>query len=136
MILFLKELYLVGFVLLFRAVKQGSITKRAGRAVAVIAVVEWFLLLEILTQSEMFFNKRFDLPKIAILFFMFALFLINQYFLFMRRLGLNFEKEFNNLKQARRIALTLSWIGLVVIIVAFFFYTASIHRSWLAQRHS
>jgi hypothetical protein len=77
MIQLLKEVYLTGFAIIFRLSRAKDIAYKAGGAVVVIAVVEWFALLGISGYVEKFLDKSFlsisSRPIVFITFF--ALFL-------------------------------------------------------------
>ncbi|MGA7593752.1 MAG: hypothetical protein WCA64_01035, partial [Gallionella sp.] len=79
---FLKELYLTGFVLIFRSSRASG--KTAG-AVTIVALVEWLILAGISSWIDIFIGTRFLLSnanslaiyKLVLLLFFFALYLAN-----------------------------------------------------------
>ncbi|MGA2028627.1 MAG: hypothetical protein ABSG87_00935 [Verrucomicrobiota bacterium] len=133
MIQFFKEVYLAGFVIIFKGSRARKITYGAGSAIAAITLIEWLVLIGISGYIEMFLNKKllfyFSKPVVIIAFF--ALFLMNQYVLFIRGHGIKFAREFDSLKKSRRILLIVSWAVMVVVIIVFFIFSAIAHRHFI-----
>jgi hypothetical protein len=129
MIRLFKELYLTGFTLLFR-IPGGTHLTKVGQSIAVLTLIEWLFLAGISSWIDMFIGKRllmnFTKPVIVIAFF--ALFLANQYFLFIRGHGIKFEHEFTHLKKSKRVFLQISCVLLVLATIAFFICSRLAYR--------
>ena len=85
-----------------------DIAYRSGGAIGFVTLIESLFLIGIDNCIEMFLNKKIILSKPAVWLALFALFLINVYFLFFRGYGTKFEREFDNIKKSRRILLVVS----------------------------
>ena len=133
MVQFFKQLYLTGFVLVFKSSRASG---RTAGAVTLVALIEWLIIAGISSWIDIFIGTRFLLgnvnslafSKIAILFLFFALYLANCHILVTRGHGIKFEHEFNNLKKSRKISLVASSCGLIVAAVAFFLYSRFAYR--------
>jgi hypothetical protein len=133
MIRFLKDLYLTGFTVLFRIRPRGKISTRAGRAIGGVTLIEWFILVGISSCIEMLLGKRFlfYFSKPVIVSAFFALFLVNQYVLYIRGHGIKFDREFNNLGKSRKIVLVTSCAVLLVATIALSIYSGLAHRRFI-----
>lgn len=131
MIRFLKEIYLTGFTIVFKISRARKITYRAGGAITIITLIEWFNLLNISSCIEMFIGKQFS-PRLfepEVLLAFLALGFLNSYVLFIRGHGIKFEREFENLKKSRRICLVASCVVVLLATILFSIYsTSAYHR--------
>jgi len=130
---FLKEIYLTGFAIIFRISRAKDIAYRAGAAIIILTLIEWFNLVNISLCVEMLVGKKllpqFSKPEVLIAGF--ALFLINQYILFTRGHGIKFEREFDHLKKSRKILLVTSCVVLLLATIAFSIYSTSAYHRFL-----
>ena len=134
MIRLIKEIYLTGFSIIFRASRARKITHKAGSAIALLTLIDWMVLLGIAYCIEMCFLKQplfshFSKAEIIIAFL--ALALANQYILWSRGHGIKFEREFNSLKRSKRILLLVSFGVLTVAAVAFCIWSTIVHRRFI-----
>jgi hypothetical protein len=137
MVRFFKELYLTGFTILFRMSRARDITYKVGGAIGVITVIEWFILIGISGCVGMFLGKK-TLPNLAkptILISFFALFLANQYILFMRGHGMKFEREFDKLEKSRKILLKVSCAVLSLSAIVFFIWSGIAYRHFIGIKN-
>jgi uncharacterized membrane protein YidH (DUF202 family) len=131
MIRFFKEVYLTGYVIIFRISRVKDIAYKAGAAIGFVTLIESLFLIGIDNCIEMFLNKKVILSKPAVWLALFALFLINVYFLFFRRYGTKFEREFDNIKKSRRIILVVSCVVVVVAVIVFCIFSSIAYRRFL-----
>ena|SRR5579859_3112793 len=129
LIRFFKEVYLTGYVVIFKMGRVKDLAFRAGGAIGIVTLIEWLFLIGISDCIEMFFKTKFILSKPAVYLTLFALFLINEYILFLRGHGTKFEREFDSLSKSRKSLLVTSCVVMLVVIVAFSF------GSMIAYRH-
>jgi hypothetical protein len=131
MIQFFKELYLTGFAIFFRLSWQKDIAYKAGSAVAVITVVEWFFLEGLRGYADIYLNKKVIFSKSVVLIAFIALYSVNGYFLFFRKHGIKFAHEFDSLKKSRRILLVVSFAVLSVAAIVFGICAVIAHRRFI-----
>ncbi|MGD0351701.1 MAG: hypothetical protein ABSB84_15505 [Verrucomicrobiota bacterium] len=131
MIQFIKEVYLTGFAIIFRRARVKQIGYKAGSAIAILTLVEWLILVGISGYVEMFLGKRFLLSKPAVIIAFFALFLMNEYVLFVRGHGIKFAHEFDSLEKSRRIVLVVSCAVVVVVAIVFFIFSTIAHSHFI-----
>jgi hypothetical protein len=130
MIRFFQEIYLTGFVVTFRVSRARNIVYKAGGAIAAITVIEWFILVGILGCIGMFLGTKvlIYVPKPLILIAYFALFFLNQYILFIRRYGIEYEREFDRLDKSRKTLLKASCAILALGAIVFFIWSGIAYR--------
>ncbi len=135
MIRFLKEVYLTGFTIVFKLSRAKKITYRAGGAMTIITLIESFNLTNILSWIDIFAGKqivpRLSEPEILLAFLVLGY--LNLYVLitcgFTFGHGLQFEREFDNLKKSRKILLVTSCVVLLLATIVFSIYsTLAYHR--------
>jgi hypothetical protein len=134
MIRFVKEVYFTGFAIFFKIPWPKDIDFKAGRAIAGITVIEWFILLGVEWHIEMFLNTKFAFSGIVVIIAFFALFFANQYFLTIRRDGIKFAGEFDSLKKTKRIFLVGSFAVFSVAAIVFGICSAIAHRHFIGAR--
>jgi hypothetical protein len=130
LIQFLKEIYLTGFAIIFNASRVRKISYKAGGATNFVAVIEWFVLLGIFGFIEIFLNIKIPLSKLTVLIAYFALFFINDYFLNVRGYGIKFAHEFEGFEKSKKKRLILSFVITGLVAIAFFIFSAIIHRRY------
>jgi hypothetical protein len=128
MIRFAKEIYLTGFVIIFRLSRVKDIAYKAGGAIGAITVVEWFALEGLRADIDTFLNRNTIFSKPVVYAAFFALFLMNGYVLFFRGHGIKFAREFESMRKARRIVLVVSCAVLSVAAIVFGICSAIVHR--------
>ncbi len=138
MIQFIKDLYLTGFVLLYRLrPSQKSIT-RAVRAVSVLTLIEWLILAGIASLIDISIGSRFLLSsvnsrlssKLIIIALLFALYFVNYRVLAVRGHGVNFVHKFDNMKKTRRILLISGFCALALFTIVFFVCTRLAYQNF------
>jgi hypothetical protein len=128
---FFKELYLTGFIIIFKVSRAKNIAYKAGGAIGFITVIEWLILLGISSYMEMFVGKMFLFSKPVILIAFLALFFLNQYILFIRGYGIKFEREFDKLEKSRKILLIVSCAILALSAIVFFVWSSIAYRHFI-----
>lgn len=121
MVRFLKEIYLVGFTLGYKASsKSWSPSLNAGKGVAGVTIFEVLILMTIEGWVEMFFGTRFSFNTSpwAIRVAAVALYFANYYVLVVRGYGIKFEHEFNDLSKSRKIFLLVSCVLMFLTAIA------------------
>lgn len=134
MIRFLKEVYLTIFVVIVKVpARPGNTFGKIGSAIAAITLIEWFNFVNILSSAEMLVGKKFlfyySKPVVLIAFV--GLFFTNQYIPFVRKHGIKFEKEFDNLKRPRKILLISSCAVLLLATIIFSVCSTVAHRRFI-----
>jgi len=127
MIRFFKELYLTGFIILYK-IPGKTLSSRSGTSVTAIAVVEWLFLAGVSSWIDICTGKRFLLSdanslafsKLVIVVVFIALGFVNYRILVTRGHGIKFERKFDNLQKSKKIILVTSCCGLVLATIAFF----------------
>ncbi len=131
MIQFLKEVYLTGFAIIFRRARVKQVGYKAGSAIAILTLVEWLILIGTSGYVEMFLGKKLLLSKPAVLVAFFALFLVNEYVLFVRGHGIKFAHEFDSLKKTKRITLVVSCAVVTVAAIVFFICSSIAYQRFI-----
>ena len=125
----LKEFYLTMFVIFY---KVGRWTPRinVGVSVAIITLIEWWFLIAITSWIDMLAGTKYlvEPPKWAAVLMLIALGVLNHYPLVGLGCGPRFAQEFAHFERSKRIFLLVSTIIVVLLIVAFFAYSGSVHR--------
>lgn len=119
MIRFVKQLYLTGFAVIFRLSRSKDVDNRAGGAIGLITLIEWFILIGILFYVQILVGSKFVFAKPVVIISFIALLFVNLYFLAVRRHGIKFEREFDSLEKPRRIALVVSCAVVAVASIVF-----------------
>ncbi|HEY1717157.1 MAG TPA: hypothetical protein VGH42_02540 [Verrucomicrobiae bacterium] len=136
MIRFLKEIYFTSFAIFFKIPWPKDIDFKAGRAIAGITVIQWFVLLGVEWYIEMFLNKKIIFSGYVVIISFFALFFVNQYFLTIRGHGIKFAGEFDSLKKSKKIFLVVSFAVLSVAAIVFGICSAIAHRHFIGVDRS
>jgi hypothetical protein len=76
-------------------------------------------------------DARLDIPKWAAGLAFLVLCAANYYPLVVRGHGITFEREFSNLQKSTKIRLLASCVGVILIAIAFFLYSAIAHRRFI-----
>jgi hypothetical protein len=137
MIRFLKELYLTGFTLGFRARMPEKLgggwgpVIDAGKGVAILSLIILINLTNIRGWIEIYIGTRFSFDSsrwaqwaIALIFFY-----ANYYVLVTRGHGIKFEREeFKSLKISRKVLLIMSFTALLLATIIFSIYSVSTYQ--------
>jgi hypothetical protein len=136
MIRFLKELYLTGFTLGFRARMPEKLgggwgpVIDAGKGVAVLSLIGLINLTNIEYWFDICIGTRFTFDsnrwEQGAVFA--AAFIANYYILVARGYGIRFEREFKNLKKSRKVLLVVSCAVLLLADIMFSIYSDSTYR--------
>jgi hypothetical protein len=135
MLRLLRQLYLAGFVVSFRLSRSKNVNYRAGGAIGLITLVEWFILIGILSCVQISVGSKFVFAKPIVIIAFIALFFVNQYFLTVRRHGIKFEREFDSLEKPRRIALVVGCAVVAVAAIVFVIYSGIAFRHFIGVRN-
>jgi hypothetical protein len=126
---FFKEFYLTIFIIFL---KFGGWSHRmnAGFGVAIITLIEWWLLIAITSWIDMLMGTKYlmEISKWAAVVAFIALGVLNYWPLVGLGYGFKFVQEFANFKRAKRILLLVSAVTVLLLIVAFFAYSGFVHR--------
>jgi hypothetical protein len=131
MIRFLKEIYLTAFTIVFRLSRSRDVSYKAGGAVCVITLIEWFFLEGLRGYVDIILHKNIIFSKFQVIIAFLLLFFLNGYFLFFCGYGINFNKEFDTLKKSRKSFLVVSFLILSVAAVVFGICSAIAHRHFI-----
>ena len=99
LIQFVKEVYLAGYAVCFRLSRSRNVNYKAGGAIGFITLVGGLIIIGILFHVQILIRSKFIFSKPVVIVAITALFFINQYFLTVRRHGIKFEREFDNLEK-------------------------------------
>ena len=126
MIQFLKEVYFTFFTLFFRVgIYRWPLRIEIAKAVTCVTLVQAIILMIIQAWIEIYLGTMFS-PKdgkwVIVVAFL-ALGFANNHALVTRGNGVRFEREFNKLEKPRKNLLVGSFVMLILIVIAFFFYT-------------
>jgi hypothetical protein len=135
MIRFVRQLYLTGFAVSFRLSRSKNVNYRAGGAIGLITLVEWLILIGILSYVQILVRSKFVFAKPVVVIAFIALFFVNQYFLTVRSHGIKFEREFDSLEKPRRIALVVSCAVVAVAAIVFVIYSSIAFRHFLGVQN-
>lgn len=131
---FFKEIYLTAFTIFFRtggAAWTPGIN--AGKGVVGVAMIEWLVLIGLVSWIEVLVGTRFllGISKWATIIVFLALCAANHYPLVARGHGTAFEREFASLQKSRKILLLVFCAIIIGVAIAFFVYTAQVHRAFV-----
>ncbi len=86
-----------------------------------------------LTAGTSFFGH---VPKWVIGIIFLALCGANHYLLVVCRHGILFEHDFHDLKKSRKVVLVASCVAMILAVIAFFIYSAVVHRRFVFELNS
>ena len=126
----IRNIYLTMFLLLFKTTFGWSPEFNARMNAAIITLIEFFAILGIAGWIDVLFGTRVmaNFPKWTIFLFFLILSVPNHYVLISRGWGLMFVHEFSHFTGLKKWSLLTVSATVMVAIVAFFFYTVSVHR--------
>jgi hypothetical protein len=93
-----------------------------------VAMVENFLLLGIFFGFQIETGQRIELPHWVVGIVLAVPFILNYYFLVVRRHGILFEKEFGTFDKAKRITLLSVAVAIILVIVVMLFFVGITYR--------
>lgn len=133
----IKKLYLTAFVLGF---KTGGAdwgwNVNIGKGVVGVSMIQWALFTGCLSLLDVWTGTRFAMSfsKWVYVIAFAMLYLLNRYVLITCGYGIEFEREFANLKKSRRLVLACLSIAISTIILIFYVYGASVHRDFILRK--
>jgi hypothetical protein len=130
MLRLLKEIYLTAFVVLSRI---GAWAPRTNAAISAgaITVIEICLLIGVVGWVEMVIagpKSSLHIPRLEAFVASVGLYAANYYPLIICGYGTTFEREFTSLKRSRRVFLVASSVVMMLAAIAFFIFSAVVHR--------
>jgi hypothetical protein len=119
---FVKDIYLTGFAIIFRASKADKVGVKAGVAAGILTLIQWFFLVGLIcfiatVQNEKVTPIIFSTP--VVLPASFVLFFVNVHFSYIRGYGIKFAEEFDRIKRTRKTLLVTSFAVFSIAAVAF-----------------
>lgn len=128
MMQFIKEVYLTGFAIIFNRARVREVGYKAGGAICVVATVESLILMGVLFCLEMFFKKKLIFSKPIVIGALVAIFLVNEYILFIRGRGIKFAREFESFARTKRVVLEVRCAMTAVAAIVFFIFATLAYR--------
>ena len=131
MLLLLKEIYFTAFTLGFRiSGSSWSPVMNASKGVGGVSIFEAFILMSIGSWIEMYLGERvlLSVGKWVVGAAFLFLYCMNYYFLVIRGYGINFERKFSKLENARRRILLVSCAMLLFAIIALMLASVSVYH--------
>ena len=127
---FLKELYLTFYVVFYRLGVSWSRANDESKGAVGVALVETALILSLWSSLDVLTGRATltNIPKIAAVICFFGICAVNYNILVTKRHGIDFERQFVHLPSARKSLLFSCCVTVIIASVAFFIYTAIIHR--------
>jgi hypothetical protein len=123
MLQFLKRAYLSVFVLGYR-INRGAwppaFNADAHKGVALVSIVELLLAVVIFQWVEMANRVQSRPPKVVIWIVSISIFAATYYWLVSKKVGTNFERDFDQLEKVTRVGLYLSALAIVGATIALF----------------
>ncbi len=126
----IKTIYFTMFLFSFKTSLGWSPEFKASMSAASVTLVEFLALLGVADWIDILFGTKAmsQLPKWAVYATFFGLAVPNHYVLISRGYGLMFVSEFARFTKPKRRSLLTICTTIMVSIVAFCIYTASLHR--------
>ena len=130
---FFKETYFTAFTIFFRAGVSWTPGYNAGKGIAGVTLIQFALLLGIASWIDVLVGIRFllNVPKWAAAIAFITLCFVNRHMLIVRGCGVQFEGEFTHFPKAKKNLLLARAVAMMVIAVAFFICSASVHRHFI-----
>ena len=105
----------------------------AAVSAATITLLEFWFLIAVDGWIDILSGVRhpIDIPKWVLVTFFMIIYAANYYPLSIRGYGISFDREFRHFKRAKQILLLTSSLVALVALLAFFIYSAIVHRHYL-----
>jgi hypothetical protein len=128
---FVKDIYLTAFTIIFRISRSKKTSYRAGAAICAVTVIESLFLVAVAGSIGVSLGQKLNFSRVVTVVAFIMLGLINQYLLFVRGYGTEFEREFDALEKSRRVALCVSCALAVIAMIVFFILSAITYRRFI-----